>query len=165
MPRPRRGQLETAAAYPPYGPHPSGPPPPRGLASPRPARSRGLRLGVAWPWHGHGARSRRGLGGARGAPARPVQRAVPPASSPHPRLAVVSLGSGVCATRSRHVSTALRTTLLAWLAVPLTCLSTPLDVPVYPPPPPPCIPCVVITLFISIKWKLNSEIDYVCYFM
>jgi hypothetical protein len=33
------------------------------------------------------ARPRRGLGGARGAPAQPVQRAVPPSSSPHPRLA------------------------------------------------------------------------------
>jgi hypothetical protein len=103
----------------------------RGRARPCPVRSCSLRLGAAWPWRGHGARSRCGLGGARGASARPVQRAVPPASSPHPRLAVVSLGPGVCAARSRHVSAALRARArvvhgaLARLAVPLTRLSTP----------------------------------------
>jgi hypothetical protein len=44
----------------------------------------------------------------------------------------------------------------------------PLDVPVYPYPPiypSPCILCVVMTLFILMKWKLNSEIDYVSYFI
>eukprot|EP00267_Zea_mays_P046237 XP_020398594.1 uncharacterized protein LOC109941788 [Zea mays] len=112
-------------------PRPTRRPARRGCASPCPARSRGLRLGAAWLWRGHGARSRRGLGGARRAPTRPVQHAVPPASSPHPRLAVVSLGPGVCATRLRHVSAALRARArvvhgaLAWLAVPLTRLSTP----------------------------------------
>jgi hypothetical protein len=65
---------------------------PRPCPACSPARSRGLRFGAAWPWHGHGARSQCGLGGARGAPARPVQRAVPPASSPHPRFAAVALG-------------------------------------------------------------------------
>eukprot|EP00267_Zea_mays_P054359 XP_020407589.1 vegetative cell wall protein gp1-like [Zea mays] len=70
----------------------------RGRARPCSARSRGLRLGAAWPWRCHGARSRCGLGGARGAPARPVQRAVPPASLPHPRFTAVALGPGVCVT-------------------------------------------------------------------
>jgi hypothetical protein len=32
-----------------------------------------------------------------------------------------------------------------------------------PPPPPPCILCVLTTLFVLMKWKLNSEIDYVNY--
>jgi hypothetical protein len=50
---------------------------------------------------------------------------------------------------------------LARLAVP-SGAHLPLDVLVYPPL---CIPCIVITLFISMKWKLNSEIDYISYFM
>jgi hypothetical protein len=99
-------------------------PPPRGSASPRPARSRPplpgalARLGAAWPWRGHGARSRRGLGVPRGAPARPMQRVVPPASSPHPRFAAVALGPDVCATRSRRVSAALRARARVVRAVP-----------------------------------------------
>jgi hypothetical protein len=90
----------------------------RGRARPCSARSRGLRLGAAWPWRCHGARSRCGLGGARGAPARPVQRAVPPASLPHPRFTAVALGPGVCVTRSRRVSAALRARARVVCAVP-----------------------------------------------
>jgi hypothetical protein len=51
------------------------------------------------------------------------------------------LGPGVCATRSRRVSAVVRVRArvvhgaLARLAVPLARLSTPQDVPVYPPPP------------------------------
>jgi hypothetical protein len=76
------------------------------LAQPRPPARPRRRLLSPGP--------QRGLGGARGAPARPVQRAVPPTSSPHPRLAVVALGlaspsrpaptqCGACAARPQHV--------------------------------------------------------------
>eukprot|EP00267_Zea_mays_P040462 XP_008680273.1 atherin-like [Zea mays] len=59
------------------------------LAQPRPP-ARSPRLGAAPPRLPRGAA--RLWRGARGAPSRPVQRAVPPASSPHPRLAAVACG-------------------------------------------------------------------------
>jgi hypothetical protein len=76
-------------------------PPPRARPPRRPARGcparltarHGARPSPAWPrWCSRSPGPRRGLGGARGAPTRPVQRAVPPASSPHPRLTAVALG-------------------------------------------------------------------------
>jgi hypothetical protein len=48
--------------------------------------------------------------------------------------------------------------VLSWV----TCSSTPCRARL-PPPPPSCILCALITLFILMKWKLNSEIDYVNY--
>ena len=167
------------------------------------------------PARGHGAVARRGpvspVGARRALPGRswhgdlrPRQcvrspgaaraRTVPPASSPHPRLAAPAarghggsvppalacpapaqrgpgptqlqlarpwcpcvararFGPGVCATRSRHVSAALRVRArvvhgaFAWLVVPATQRITPCrirDTIVYPEPPvyPPCILCV-----------------------
>eukprot|EP00267_Zea_mays_P046926 XP_020399344.1 proline-rich protein 2-like [Zea mays] len=138
----------------------------RGPASPRPVR-RPPRRGSLPSAACSPARPRRGLGGARGAPARPVHARCPRRarrtrgswpwrSARRPRLARPSaarpwpgaasacaavvplrsaerarLGPGVCATRSRCVSAALRVRArmvhgaLARLAVPLTRLSTP----------------------------------------
>jgi hypothetical protein len=64
-----------------------------------PARSRGLWLGAAWPWRGHGAHSRHGLGSARAAPTpgtASVVRAEPrrgPCSARCPRRARRTRGS------------------------------------------------------------------------
>jgi hypothetical protein len=163
--------------------------PARGPASPRPSPApcaRGHDVPVARPppcarslprpgvaWYPYVARPRPGVASARAA-AVPLHGV-----APCPRL-----GPGVCATRSRHVSVALRAPMLAWctqcfgagrrvLGAPcsvlsrVTCPSTPrracLPLATRLPPPPSCILCVLITLFILMKWKLNSEIDYVNY--
>jgi hypothetical protein len=122
---------------------PSRPPP---FSPPRcgPNR-RGLELGPACLW-------RAALSSASARP-RAVGLGMAPLSSVACNAARAQLGPGVCATRSRRVSAAVRVRArvvhgaLARLAVPLARLSTPLDVPVYPP----CNPCVVITLFNSIN--------------
>jgi hypothetical protein len=114
---------------------------------------------------------------ARSAPARP--RYLLAARS----AARAQLGPGVRAARSRRVSAALRARVLAWCAwwfgtarralgatrsilSRVACSSTPRRARL----PlatclPPCILCIMITLFILMKWKLNSEINYVSYFM
>jgi hypothetical protein len=110
-----------------------------GAVAPTPARRARAACGSAQ--RGHGVAS--------------MVRAVPPVSSPYLRFTAVALGPGVCATRSRRVSAALRArarVVRSWCA---RCLGTarrslgtlvyPLDTSVYPPPPP-CIPCVVIAL-------------------
>jgi hypothetical protein len=75
---------------------PPGPDAPSPSRSPAPAAcSRGLPAAArrgSLPGSAFPLRVARLGRGARGAPARPVQRVVPPASSPHPRLAAVALG-------------------------------------------------------------------------
>jgi hypothetical protein len=176
----RRATVVPPPSASPRSPAAAASPSPWCAARPRPARCGALPGAACSP-----ARPRRGLGGARGAPTRPVHArcprrarrtrgsrpwcsarcprfARPCAARPRPgaalaRAAVVPLrsaarallGPGVCATRSRRVSAALRVRArvahgaLARLTVPSArriapcrvrdALVYPLDVPVYPP--------------------------------
>jgi hypothetical protein len=119
------------------------PPPQRGSLRARPWHAAPC-PGAAWPLRST-APARCGLGSrGRGAPA---WRAPLPVAKP--RHAACSPG----ATRSAppHMRLPPRRARL-FLATHL------------PPPPPPCTLCALVTLFILMKWKLNSEIDYVSYF-
>jgi hypothetical protein len=101
---------------------------------------------------------------------RRARGASAPGAAPLPARGA-QLGPGVRAARSRHVSTRAcsRGALgaLARLAVPSARSYTPRHarLPLATYLPPPCNLCALITLFLLIKWKLNSEIDYVSYFM
>jgi hypothetical protein len=76
----------------------------------------------------------------------------------------VQLGPGVCATRSRRVSAALRAHARVVLWHGSRCprrARLPLDVPVYPP-----VYFMRAKHVIDInKWKLNLEVGYVSNFM
>jgi hypothetical protein len=78
------------------------------------------------------------------------------------------LGPGVRAARSRRISAALRARgALARLAVPSARSSTPrrAHLPLATRLPPPLYFMRVDHVIYINKWKLNSEIDYVSYFM
>jgi hypothetical protein len=146
-PRPRATQPRPLGSL----PHPGAAG--HGVARPRRARPSAAQLGAR-----PGALMARGLELGRRARGASAPGAAPLPARGTQRGSFAARQRGLARARARMVHAVL------WHGSPCPCRARlPLDVPVYPPPS--FILCVVITLFISMKWKLNSEIDYIRYFM